>query len=293
MRQITVLTIKSICVCLMQPADRRVRLQQVIAEMQLGGAELDQVSCCLHVCPEDRRSLISSSSPPSVQLQATMNRIGEAGQPLVVGATAERQKETVYTQASAELVDARTFVAEYSFDRSRTRLQELRRVREDTELARQHDEQLAALYKHSKEITLNGTQFGDERPLMCIRYNPDGTRLAAGSLSAHVQFFNAKTLDNIGTLRGHTQRVTKLNWHPEAVDANPTPLIATGSADAKAMLWNARDGTMIHTFKGHKSNISGVDFHPSGRILGTVSHDTTMRLWDVEAGTELLLQDGE
>lgn len=249
-------------------ADRRVRLQEVIAEMELDATEISQ-------------------------LQDVMNRVGSVSTAAAVPTSPpERPKETVYTEASEALVEARRFMAEFSFTRSRDRLQKLKQLRANDELARQNDEALAALYKHNKEIALNGTQFGDERPLTCIRYSPDGTRLAAGSLSAYVQFFNAKTLDNIGSLRGHTQRISKLNWHPEAVENNPTPLIATASADTKAMLWNAADGTMIHTFTGHKSSISGIDFHPSGRVLGTVSHDTTMRLWDVEAGAELLLQDG-
>jgi U4/U6 small nuclear ribonucleoprotein PRP4 len=35
-----------------------------------------------------------------------------------------------------------------------------------------------------------------------------------------------------------------------------------------------------------------VAYHPSGRYLGSASFDTTWRLWDVERGNELLLQEG-
>lgn len=35
-----------------------------------------------------------------------------------------------------------------------------------------------------------------------------------------------------------------------------------------------------------------IAFHPSGRFLGTASFDKTWRLWDIETGQELLLQEG-
>ncbi|EPS70708.1 hypothetical protein M569_04053 [Genlisea aurea] len=55
-----------------------------------------------------------------------------------------------------------------------------------------------------------------------------------------------------------------------------------------AKLWNAQ-GTALRTFKGHLDRLS---FHPMGNFLGTASFDRTWRLWDVETGQELLLQEG-
>ena len=49
---------------------------------------------------------------------------------------------------------------------------------------------------------------------------------------------------------------------------------------------------LVHTFAGHQGPVNDCSFHPSGRYVGTASNDYTWRLWDVETGKELLLQDG-
>lgn len=38
--------------------------------------------------------------------------------------------------------------------------------------------------------------------------------------------------------------------------------------------------------------LARVAFHPAGAYLGTASFDKTWRLWDINTGTELLLQEG-
>jgi len=48
----------------------------------------------------------------------------------------------------------------------------------------------------------------------------------------------------------------------------------------------------MRTLSGHESRVCRVNFHPSGRYLGSASYDGTWRLWDVERGDELLLQEG-
>jgi U4/U6 small nuclear ribonucleoprotein PRP4 len=48
----------------------------------------------------------------------------------------------------------------------------------------------------------------------------------------------------------------------------------------------------ISTLSGHSNRVVKVAFHPSGRYLSSASYDGTWRLWDVETGKELLLQEG-
>lgn len=55
---------------------------------------------------------------------------------------------------------------------------------------------------------------------------------------------------------------------------------------------HARSDTSMRTLSGHESRVCRVNFHPSGRYLGSASYDGTWRLWDVERGDELLLQEG-
>lgn len=46
------------------------------------------------------------------------------------------------------------------------------------------------------------------------------------------------------------------------------------------------------TLSGHTLRLASVAWHPSGAVVGTTSYDRTWRLWDVETGTELMLQEG-
>ena len=48
----------------------------------------------------------------------------------------------------------------------------------------------------------------------------------------------------------------------------------------------------VHACVCVPSSSTGVGFHPMGRHAGTASYDSTWRLWDLESGAELLLQEG-
>ena len=61
--------------------------------------------------------------------------------------------------------------------------------------------------------------------------------------------------------------------------------VATSKGGAKAP-------KLLHTFTGHLERLARVGFHPSGKVCGTTSFDKTWRLWDVETGQEVLLQEG-
>ncbi|KAE9463595.1 hypothetical protein C3L33_04503, partial [Rhododendron williamsianum] len=58
----------------------------------------------------------------------------------------------------------------------------------------------------------------------------------------------------------------------------------------EARLWNT-EGSLLNTFEGHLDRLARIAFHPSGKYLGTTSYDKTWRLWDIDTGEELLLQE--
>ena len=102
-------------------------------------------------------------------------------------------------------------------------------------------------------------------------------------------------LHQVSTLKGHTERVAGLAWHPEATKGlSPSAAnLVSGGCDGVAKLWSLDATEPVGELKGHAGRLSRVAFHPSGRYVGTTSFDTSWRLWDVESCRELLLQEGK
>jgi U4/U6 small nuclear ribonucleoprotein PRP4 len=88
-------------------------------------------------------------------------------------------------------------------------------------------------------------------------------------------------------------------------------LLVTASINLTAKLWKIHkkdtqmtdddnEEQMSYSFdveevahlKGHAARLCSVAFHPQGEYVATTSFDHTWRLWDVETGSEVLLQDG-
>src|SRR5262249_35121709 len=52
-------------------------------------------------------------------------------------------------------------------------------------------------------------------------------------------------------------------------------------------LWDVESGRVLRSFTGHGGWVSSVAFSPNGRLALSGSYDGTMRLWEVQSGTEL------
>ena len=273
--------------------DRRERLREVLARIELG----------LEDEPTARAHVPASSSSAQEHQQ---NLPGT------------RQKEVFYSPASEELIAFRQSLAEASLARSHQRLLSLRRIREDEHLQGEQDQQAYELYEYNKELILNMSQFGDERPMSTVRYSKDGRFLASGSFGPAVKIWDATGLTHLGTFRGHSDRITCTSFrgygNSDGGDGNTPYMVASSSADGTCFLWDCRkimpenEGGMdveggdtmdrnhlspkLRVFKGHSGVVSSCEFHPYMDVIATTSSDFTWRLFDIETGKELLLQDG-
>ncbi|CAG8632257.1 11173_t:CDS:10, partial [Ambispora leptoticha] len=204
----------------------------------------------------------------------------------------EEKEEEFYTLGSPALLDARRWVARYSLPRARDRLKR-QRIEYDLPLPKLKSIR-KDLYAELKSYTNISSQIGDDRPMSQCIFSPDCQLLATGSWSGLCKIWQVPSCDAIGTLKGHTDRIGGIAWHPQAtISIGKESLnLASGSADCLIHLWSLLSETPIKTLKGHVARVSKIDFHPSGRFLGSASYDTTWRLWDVETSVELLLQEG-
>mmetsp|Transcript_1489 Transcript_1489/g.2713 ORF Transcript_1489/g.2713 Transcript_1489/m.2713 type:complete len:537 (+) Transcript_1489:110-1720(+) len=264
-------------------------------------------------------------------------------------------QETQYTRASEELIQAREFISEYSIHRAKKRLDVERKrkwatqrqekkchlgpdyqVMEIDEKGGEEDEALLLKdledlnkccqdrYNRIKDITLEGSQYGDGRPLSAIAtgrqpgLSTDPCLVATGGWTGSIKLWNGSSsaLNLLSTkLMAHEDRIMGIAMHQ---GENHCHQLATASIDLTAKLWkinknddvsmnNDEEGNHVGSgsvpnlynieemavLKGHAARLCKVAYHPSGRFVGTTSFDHTWRLWDVEAGgKELLLQDG-
>jgi hypothetical protein len=57
----------------------------------------------------------------------------------------------------------------------------------DSSLLEEETAKVGELYQNSKDLTLNASQFADERPVTCVRYAPNDRYVATASLSPVVR----------------------------------------------------------------------------------------------------------
>jgi len=250
---------------------------------------------------------------------------------------AEEEQVTKYSRATPQLIKARELITKYSMKRAKERLQTERKFRlqiqrkqsrmssmsrpegsdvkeEDYAEVDRLDEVCVAKYKTLRSYGLEGSQYGDARPISCIctSHQPhQGVPLVAtGSWSGTIKLWNGSNLElnQVGEkTMAHEDRIMGAALHQQS---DSSAILATASIDLTAKLWKIQsssdsmavdDGEETASnftleeaavLKGHATRLCSVAFHPMGHHVGTTSYDHTWRLWDVETGAEVLLQDG-
>ncbi|KAJ7252792.1 U4/U6 snRNP-specific spliceosomal protein [Mycena haematopus] len=204
----------------------------------------------------------------------------------------DEEEEEFYSPGSLELLEARRRIAEYSLPRAQNRIAQ-QRLDSKMDLGRIVDIR-KKVFGEVKKYTNLGSQIGDERPISQVRFAPNNEILATGSWSGTVKLWNVPACTPIRSLRGHSDRVGGVAWHPKAtLDREPGVVnLASGAGDCNVHLWSLESESPLAVMKGHQDRVCRVAFHPSGDYVASASFDTTWRLWDVNTSKELLLQEG-
>ncbi|KAI5833270.1 WD40 repeat-like protein [Schizophyllum commune Tattone D] len=204
----------------------------------------------------------------------------------------EEEEEEFYSPGSLELLEARRRIAEFSLPRAQKRVAQ-QRLETKIELKRLVDIR-KKVFGNVKRFANLGSQIGDERPISQVRFSPNNEMLATGSWSGCVRLWRVPSCTPIRTLRGHSDRVGGVAWHPQAtLSLGPDQVnIASGAGDDCVNLWSLNSDQPLAILQGHQGRVCRVAFHPSGDYVASASFDTTWRLWDVNTQKELLLQEG-
>lgn len=326
------------------PHDVRDALRNLGQPVRLFGENLANVRDRLRmelarrqVLEEQQQQVGAAAATSAKQQQQQQRKTGE-------------DEETKYTRASAELLVAREEISIFSLERAHQRLNLERQrrlaakrkrsqltaatttsssssslliapadaiMKEDDEYVTeitQLDEKCLKLYKNVRNLALEGSQYGDQRPLSALCTSLDGSLaplIVTGSWSGTVKVWDGASpqmeLRGTKTL-AHDDRIMGVAIQ-ELNDDQHTRMVATASIDLTAKLWklqisnehmNTDDDQAEHHYaihevahlKGHAARLSRIAFHPMKKHVITTSFDHTWRLWDIETGQEILLQDG-
>jgi len=112
-----------------------------------------------------------------------------------------------------------------------------------------------------------------------IAYSPDGSKLASASADASVKIWDLGNGREIRSYRGSKDPVRALAWSKDG------KYIAS-TAGNEIHIWNPEDGKLKTALKGHEKPVGALAFHPDGNILASGADDPSVRLWDVEKGSE-------
>jgi WD40 repeat protein len=112
---------------------------------------------------------------------------------------------------------------------------------------------------------------------MLLAFSPDGQRLATASHGHTVLLWNARTRQELFTLRGHVRPIAAMAFSPDGAR------LVTASHDQTIKLWDTAGGEEILTLRGYGQETVLVAFSPDGQVLVTASKDGT--LWRWERGT--------
>ena len=112
-----------------------------------------------------------------------------------------------------------------------------------------------------------------------VSFSPDGV-VAAGLWDGTIKLWDIGTQQNIGTLPGHTKRVTSVAFSRDGTT------LASGSHDETVKLWNVATGANFADLR-HTARVISVAISSDG-VVAAGSWDGTVKLWDAATGANVV-----
>jgi WD40 repeat protein/serine/threonine protein kinase len=131
---------------------------------------------------------------------------------------------------------------------------------------------------------------GHEHAISSVAVSSDGRYIASAS-SGQLKFWDASSGKELVTLTVSQQRISAIAFSPDGkylacagnsvnLDLPTTPIVE---------IWDVATGKRREVLQGHSTMVTDVTFSPGGRRIVTTGRDGTVRIWDSETGSEILV----
>lgn len=145
---------------------------------------------------------------------------------------------------------------------------------------RQISESLAQAEKIKEyEVTQSHSLHKNPPGISAVDVHPtDQNQIVTGGQDASVIVFNRNTKKATRVLKGHSDKITQVQFHPSK------DIILSSSSDNTAIIWGDKQEP-LHVVKVHSGEVTSISLHATGEYWTTTSRDKSWGFHDIETGT--------
>lgn len=116
-------------------------------------------------------------------------------------------------------------------------------------------------------------------------FSRDNRYLISGSDDGYVRILEAKTLNVIHELRGHSGYVRAV------AITHDNKYVLSGGSDGTLRIWDTKTGAKIQVVQAHKHTINAIALSNNGKYAVTCADLSLMSLWDIPTFTKVIDYD--